>query len=237
MRVRALPWFFALAATSPALSTPVTVYQNTDGPLFASNFPAPRILDDGAFSSISDDAPILLTRLNLAYFVLGPGPANFNLRINFYDRIDPLAPPNHSVVSEPLGSVALSVRGVNPGVHATGFLDLAPSGGIYFPDHDWAIEVLFYEPDGENQYSDRVVPLYAGGEPLGGPRIGTSQDRLWRDANRNGLLEAFEAFSFEGPPRRANIFLQLQGQVVPEPAALLLIAAALVWRVIRRASG
>lgn len=220
-----------LSLIRSARATPVDAYSAIASPYFTSSVLPAFALDDGRFPA-GKVGPTLVTYLNLGFFVTPGTPAAFDIRIDFFDSLDPNAAVNAPVNSGPLGGITIPILSAPAGVGATGLVDLTglPGGGILFPDNDWAVQVRFRQPESTTMLSDRATPLFAGGVPA----VGENSDRYWRDVNGNGMFEATELRTFGGAPNRAQFYLVLKTGLVPEPGTVMLLGLGGVALVRRR---
>ncbi len=192
------------------------VYDSTTSPFFTASGGMARGLDDGFFAD--GVGGVLVDGVNFAFYVSGTGRVSFTAHLLFYDTLTEDATP---VNSDYLGGFSINVQQIDAGsMYATGMVDLSGMGGIFFPDNDWAVDIIFTEL-GSSTLSDRVTMVFAAGDPA----IGYNIPFCWFDDNGDGLYSDTDEWAYFGSDYGAHFYLQLSGTVVPEPSSMLAMAA------------
>lgn len=180
--------------------------------LYFSEVQPHRAGDDASF--LPDEAcaaPVRITSVEFGFFV-NPGPGgdtSFDAHCLFYRRLDPGATP---VSSDCLGGFILEFRNImGDQAYTTGPIDLTPifGQGIPFTSASFFVDIRFYQPGSATELSTRATPILSGT----GPRLGSSDDLYWRDADGDGQYGPADARTFGGRPALANFYLALDGFV------------------------
>jgi hypothetical protein len=100
---------------------------------------------------------------------------------------------------------------------------------------DVYVQVDFFQPGTTTPVANNAVTYIFDGSGVNAgltfasPAVGgsgTATDEVyWRDVSNNGVIEGDEARNFTAP-NRANFVLKLEGNIIPEPASVGLVALA-----------
>jgi hypothetical protein len=204
----------------------------TAGVVFTTNNPNASIGDDLTFAPVPANTQI--TGLNFAFAV----PANATVPnadavITFYDTYDTNAGTTSLALSNPVSpSLRLNVGSFTSSTSArafnTGMLDTTALG-LVFPDSDGGISISFVAAGTNNILTGATItPALSSGTMTVGSNI--SSEFLLDGVSGNPLDGNFtgnEFVGFGGTNATNNkLWLQVQGNVVPEPASLALLSIA-----------
>jgi hypothetical protein len=222
----------ALVAASAASSVSAqTLFSNkaaaNDPSIFTANDVQPY-LEDVRFSPASQAAGYQVTGINVGFDnnILS-GTRSFDVLVRFFDNVDYTAA---TVNTGPLGSIyRFSIVGALPGGDETGMLTL-PSGGFVSTDDSVGVLISFVLPN-TNTVDSTVRPLIKD-IPIG---VGSSSGLFGLDSDNDGVVTSpADVFTWAGGGfPDANLYLEIGGTVIPEPATLGLLgfgAAALMLR-------
>lgn len=187
------------------------------GNIFSSANEAPTLEDvnfvnPGAYN---------ITGINVGYDNTGAVPVGLDMLVSFWDTVNYTAPV---VNASQLGSTYRIPLLAGTGANQTGFLAL-PGGPLSVPDSSIGVIISFVTTNTNTPISGighlfRNVPVTTG----------SSANEFSFDENLNGVLQGAtspsgsEVFTWaddEFP--HANMWLEVQGELVPEPGSLALI--------------
>ena len=209
----------------------------------------------GADEALFNAPAALLTSFQFGYLVDTGGPAAFDARVRFFDDIDFNATtPASQQFTNQVGEITVPLTGQVPGAFVTNSISLTgqPGGGVSVTSNptnlevpnvtDVYVQIDFFQPGTTTPVANNLVTyIFDGSGPNAGftfssPVVGgngtVAQELYWRDANANGVINGDEARGFA--TGRANFVLRLEGNVIPEPASLGLVALAGVGLLRRR---
>lgn len=199
----AAPKFVSMG--SGGIAGPTVYYDNTATPygyVFSSGAAPRRAMDDivlaGGAGAYTDTHTVGWVA-SLA--------EDFDMYVQFFDNIS-------LTTADPVNSGFISgyffeVRGVPAGAWYT-ILDVGSIGGVTFPDDNFGMEHLWFEPGSTTTLSNNGTAMF----PVtgAGPVVGTSEDVYFRDADNNGRYNnPPDGRFFGGPPYLANFFAALAG--------------------------
>lgn len=194
----------------------------------------------------------LVNSMRFGYSVATGGPAAFDVRFRFWDDINFTAGAGVPQFQNLVADATLALTGQTAGAWLSGPVSLAslPGGGVSVTSNpvnfnnipnitDFYLQIDFYQPGTTTPVLNNLVTyIFDGsgvnvGYTFASPAVGgtgaVAEEVFWRDVNANGIITGDEARSFAAP-NRANFVLQFEGDVIPEPASLALLAFALVLR-------
>ena len=206
---------------------------------------APRTggADEALFSGVGG----LLTSLQFGYSVAAGGPAAFDARVRFFDDINLTAGAGTPQFLNQVGQITVPFTAQTAGAFITNSITLTgqPGGGVSVTANpvtigvpnvtDVYVQVDFFQPGTTTPVANNAVTYlfdttgvnagYTFASPQAGGTGAATEEVYWRDANGNGTIEGDESRGFAAPTR-ANFVLKLEGNVIPEPASLGLVAVA-----------
>ena len=217
---------------------------------------APRT--GGADEALFGGAGGLLTALQFGYSVAAGGPAAFDARVRFFDDINLTAGAGTPQFLNQVGQITVPFTAQTAGAFITNSISLTgqPGGGVAVTANpvtigvpnvtDVYVQVDFFQPGTTTPVANNAVTYlfdtsgvnagYTFASPQAGGTGAATEEVYWRDANGNGTIEGDEARGFAAPTR-ANFVLKLEGNVIPEPASLGLVAVAGLATLRRRRRG
>lgn len=225
--------FFALLAATSAAHA-VVLYDNTDqsNVFYTSSFASSA--DDFQFGSLGStyNPDVTITQLEMGYRTTAA--TSFDMVVSFYQNMDITTPtnaPNASttnILSGLAKTYTFNFTTTAAGSFSTTLLDLSNYGGGFtlpavsnFSQYNHGVQVAFYNP-GTTVVNTNVRALFTGSQD---PATGYSYNTYGRDANANGVITADERANFGDPVNaRANFYMQIVGQPVPEPMSLAPVA-------------
>jgi hypothetical protein len=226
---------------------PVVLYQNvpTGAETVFTTTSAPRT--GGADEALFNGPGANLTSMKFGFSVATGGPAAFDARVRIWDDLEPTG---STVAGVPqfvnlAREFTVSFTGQTAGAFIT--TDIAIPGGALVTANpvnlgvpnvtDAYVQLDFFQPGTTTPVAANAVTyLFDGsgvnvGRTFSEPAFGGDNTPLtsiyWRDANGNGTISVEEARNFGGAAGSfANFVLELNGDIVPEPASLSLIGLA-----------
>jgi hypothetical protein len=212
----------------------------------------------GADEALFNGAGALLTSLQFGYSVATGGPAAFDARIRFFDDINLTAGAGTPQFQNQVGQITVPFTAQVAGAFITNPVSLTgqPGGGVTVTPNpanlgvpnvtDVYVQVDFFQPGTTTPVANNAVTYIFDGSGVNAgltfasPAVGgngTATDEVyWRDVSNNGVIEGDEARNFTAP-NRANFVLKLEGNIIPEPASLGLVALAGLATLRRRRRG
>lgn len=204
----------------------------------------------GADEFLFAGSQALITSMRFGYSIATGGPAAFDARIRLYDDIDLSAGTGVAQFYSLASEFTLSLTGQSAGAWISSAVDLTslPGGGVTLNENaanigpgivDGYFQINFFQPGTTTPVANNAVTFIFDGSgvntgytfdsvALGGPGDSTGEV-YWRDANANGIISADEARSFAAPTR-ANFVLHFEGELIPEPASILLLGLTSLLR-------
>jgi hypothetical protein len=214
---------------------------------------APRT--GGADEALFNGAGALINSMQFGYSVATGGPAAFDVRVRFFDDINLTAGAGTPQFQNQVGQVTVPLTSQVAGAFISAPVSLAslPGGGVTVTQNptnlgvanvtDVYVQFDFFQPGTTTPVANNAVTFlfdssgtnagFTFASPIVGGTGSSDDEVYWRDANGNGAIEGDEARGFAAPTR-ANFVLKLDGNIIPEPASLGLVAAAGLMTLRRR---
>jgi hypothetical protein len=183
--------------------------------VFSSSLQSP-LLEDGFFAG--DPGPFSVTGIRLGYDNTGLGPVNADVLVSFWDTVNyDVDPATSPIASGQIGSTLRFNFIAQTGAGDTGMLILPNE--LLFGDNSFGVIVNFVAPDTNTPMAElnhlfKDIPVTTG----------TSDGLFAYDFDLNGTIDGTEVFQWaDGPFPNANLFMEIQGAAVPEPASAMLM--------------
>lgn len=199
--------FRRIASVGPeaAFSPPdgSTIYQNETEPQFHSNLWPNSVLEE--ITVVTNTSPLEIDSIELAFEVQTAVPVKIVVRL--WNVVNPAATPVNSGL---LGTetIDLGATPYLPGLYIVGETLAIP---IILSDNDIGVQIDFFNSVTGVPLAGEASVVFAGG----GPSVGSSPDRYFRDANSNGQFDPGDTRTFAGNPGLANFMLHLRGLMNP----------------------
>jgi hypothetical protein len=186
-----------------------------------SGKPNVAIVEDGTFGATG--GPFAITSVNVGVYNALDNTAPVDLLLQFYDTATYGTPASAPIPSNPIGPQFRVPLAVFAGADESGTV-LTP--GVVIPDNNFAVVARLVttatNSDDQNfNFLFKDIPL----------DVGSSNDLFGADLNSDGTITRDENLTWAGGGFPAgNLYLQVDGAVVPEPGvmSLLLGAAAIL---------
>jgi hypothetical protein len=165
------------------------------------------VVDDGTLGVAN--APYSLTSINLGVNNLGETPAAVDVLVQFYDTATYIDPPSSPIATTPIGPQFRFSLTLDAGGGTTGALALS---GVTLPDNTYAVVTQLVNPgtttnDQNFEFLYKYTPV----------DVGSSNKLFGADFTTDGTILRNESLQWDPD---ANQFLEIDGVVAPEPAAL-----------------
>lgn len=204
----------------PMVASADVLYRNTgtgvqDSNVFSADFSFlstgnktnVAVVDDGTLGVAN--APYSLTSINLGVNNLGNTAAAVDLLVQFYDTATYRPSSTLPIASTPIGPQFRFSLTLNAGGITTGSLALS---GVTLPDNTYAVVTQLVNPG--TTTNDQTFEFLYKNSPVD---VGSSDKYFGADFTTDGTILRNETLQWTPD---ANQFLEIDGVVAPEPAAL-----------------
>ncbi|MFO0840610.1 MAG: hypothetical protein U1D55_19040 [Phycisphaerae bacterium] len=218
-QMHALPPVLAEGA-GPGLRGPGTVIYDNRIPtgvggtyftgVFRSSFDSVRLMC-GPAEGAGPGGPVVVNSM-VFYFAVDATatlPVSFDLVLDFYDTISPLAAVGTPVNTVLVGSRRFAFTGLTATGGYSGTLDFGTSP-LTLPDGYFGIDARFVDTGTTTPATQPVTALYRSPAPAQTVIVGSADDWIWLDqTTSNGIYETNERFVFAGDDPRCNFSMSI----------------------------